>query len=68
VPVLRGCPRRNALRRGTASKIGGGLLFAFAAYIVAGAAWSFWTQHGEAFSFLGVIVALLAIPIMTLLA
>jgi divalent metal cation (Fe/Co/Zn/Cd) transporter len=51
-----------------ASKIGGGLLFALAAYIVAGAVWSLWTRHGEAFSFPGLIVALLAIPIMTLLA
>jgi divalent metal cation (Fe/Co/Zn/Cd) transporter len=52
----------------TASKIGGGLLFALAAYVVAGAVWSLWTRHGEAFSFPGLIVALLAIPIMTLLA
>jgi divalent metal cation (Fe/Co/Zn/Cd) transporter len=52
----------------TASKIGGGLLFALAAYIVAGAAWSLWTRHGGAFSLPGLIVALLAIPIMTLLA
>jgi divalent metal cation (Fe/Co/Zn/Cd) transporter len=51
-----------------ASKIGGGLLCALAAYIVTGAIWSFWTRHGEAFSFPGLIVALLAIPIMTLLA
>src|SRR6516165_4409197 len=52
----------------TASKIGGGLLFALAAYVVAGAVWSLWTRHSEAFSFPGLIVALLAIPIMTLLA
>ena len=52
----------------TASKIGGGLLFALAAYIVAGAAWSLWTRHGETFSLPGLIVALLAIPIMTVLA
>jgi divalent metal cation (Fe/Co/Zn/Cd) transporter len=52
----------------TASKIGGALLFALAAYIVAGAVWSLWTRHGEAFSLPGLIVALLAIPIMTLLA
>jgi divalent metal cation (Fe/Co/Zn/Cd) transporter len=44
------------------------LLFALAAYIVAGAVWSLWTRHGEAFSFPGLIVALLAIPIMALLA
>lgn len=52
----------------TASKMGGGLLFALAAYIIAGAAWSLWTRHGETFSIPGMIVALLAIPIMTLLA
>ncbi|KAF2991409.1 cation transporter (plasmid) [Methylocystis sp. MJC1] len=51
-----------------ASKIGGGLLFGLAAYIVAGAIWSLWTRHGEAFSLPGLIVALLAIPIMTLLS
>jgi divalent metal cation (Fe/Co/Zn/Cd) transporter len=52
----------------TASRIGGALLFALAAYIVAGAGWSLWTRHGEAFSLPGLIVALLAMPIMTLLA
>ena len=52
----------------TASKIGGGLLFALAAYIVTGATWSLWTRHGEAFSVVGFVVALLAIPIMTVLA
>jgi hypothetical protein len=31
----------------TASKISGGLLFVLAAYIVAGAAWSFWSRHGR---------------------
>ena len=52
----------------TASKIGGGLLFALAAYIVGASAWSLWTRHGESFSMPGLIVALLAMPIMTLLA
>lgn len=52
----------------TASRIGGGLLFALAAYIVVGAAWSLWTRHGESFSLPGLIVALMAMPIMTLLA
>ena len=44
------------------------LLFTLAAYIVGGAAWSLWTRDGEAFSLPGLIVALLAMPIMTLLA
>jgi hypothetical protein len=52
----------------TASRIGAVLLFTLAAYIVGGAAWSLWTRHGEAFSLPGLIVALLAMPIMTLLA
>ena len=52
----------------TASRIGSVLLFALAAYIVAGAGWSLWTRHGEAFSLPGFIVALLAMPIMALLA
>jgi divalent metal cation (Fe/Co/Zn/Cd) transporter len=52
----------------TASRIGGALLFALAAYIVAGAAWSLWTRHGESFSLPGLIVAVLAMPIMILLA
>lgn len=52
----------------TASRIGGALLFTLAAYIVVGAAWSLWTRHGESFSISGLIVAFLAMPIMTLLA
>jgi divalent metal cation (Fe/Co/Zn/Cd) transporter len=52
----------------TASKVGGGSLFALAAYIVAAAAWNLWTRHGETFSLPGLVVALLAMPIMTLLA
>src|ERR1700732_280296 len=52
----------------TASRIGAVLLFTLAAYIVGGAAWSLWTRHGEAFSLPGLFVALLARPIMTLLA
>ena len=52
----------------TASRIGGALLFTLASYIVIGAAWSLWTRHGEIFSLPGLIVAALAMPIMTLLA
>jgi divalent metal cation (Fe/Co/Zn/Cd) transporter len=51
-----------------ASKIGGALLFALAAYVVLSAAWSLWTQQGEDFSMVGLVVALLAIPIMYFLA
>ena len=50
----------------TASRISRNLLFALAAYIFAGASWSLWTQHGETFSALGLLVAILAMPIMFL--
>lgn len=51
-----------------ASRIAGALLYALVAFIVAGAAWSLWARHGETFSVPGLVVALLAMPIMTLLA
>ncbi len=52
----------------TASRIGGGLLFALAAYVVASAAWGVWTREGQAFSWPGLAVTAAAIPIMYLLA
>ncbi len=51
-----------------AQRVGGALLYALAAYIVVGAAWSFWTRHGGEFSLPGIILAALAIPIMYALA
>jgi divalent metal cation (Fe/Co/Zn/Cd) transporter len=51
-----------------ASRIGGGLLFALAAYVIASAAWRLWTQQGGEFSAAGLAVALLAMPIMYALA
>jgi divalent metal cation (Fe/Co/Zn/Cd) transporter len=51
-----------------ASKIGGGLLFTLAAYVVIGAGWSLWTQRSQEFSILGLLVAFAAIPIMYFLA
>ena len=51
-----------------AGRIGGGLLFALAAYVVASAGWSLWTRHGEDFSPEGLVLALLAIPAMRHLA
>jgi divalent metal cation (Fe/Co/Zn/Cd) transporter len=51
-----------------ASKIGGTLLFALAAYVVVSAGWSLWMQHAEKFSIPGLSVALGAIPIMYFLA
>ncbi len=52
----------------TASRIGGALLFTLAACIVVGAGWSLWTQHAERFSMPGLAIAVLAMPIMILLA
>ncbi|MDE2391482.1 MAG: cation transporter [Rhodospirillales bacterium] len=51
-----------------ASRTGAVLLYALALYIVTGAAWSLWTRHGESFSLSGLVIALLAMPIMTFLA
>ena len=51
-----------------ARRIAGGLLFALAAYVVAAAGWSLWRGEGEAFSWPGLAVALLSIPIMLVLA
>ena len=51
-----------------ASRIGGALLFALAAYVVVAAGWNLWRQQGEEFSWPGLIVTLLAIPIMRYLA
>jgi divalent metal cation (Fe/Co/Zn/Cd) transporter len=51
-----------------ASRIGGGLLFALAAYVTAAAMWHLWHGTGENFSWPGFIVALVAIPMMRYLA
>ena len=51
-----------------ASKIGGALLFALAAYVMISAGWSLWTQRAQEFSILGLLVALVAIPTMYFLA
>jgi Co/Zn/Cd efflux system component len=47
-----------------ASRIGGALLLALAAYVVASAGWSLWQRQGEEFSLPGLIVAALAVPMM----
>jgi divalent metal cation (Fe/Co/Zn/Cd) transporter len=52
----------------TASKIGGFLLFGLAAYIIAAAAWGWWTREGQIFSWPGLVVTSLAIPAMYVLA
>lgn len=52
----------------TASRIGGALLFALAAYVVASAGWKLWMQQGAEFSLPGLAISLLAIPIMYFLS
>lgn len=52
----------------TAARIGGGLLFALAPYVVASAAWKLWTEEGAEFSLPGLIVSVLAIPTMYVLS
>jgi divalent metal cation (Fe/Co/Zn/Cd) transporter len=52
----------------TASRIGGALLFALAAYVVASAGWKIWTQQGAEFSLSGLVISVLAIPTMYFLA
>jgi divalent metal cation (Fe/Co/Zn/Cd) transporter len=56
----------NAERR--AARIGGALLFALAAYVVGGAGWKLWMQEGAEFSLPGLIVTVLAMPIMYFLS
>jgi len=51
-----------------ASRIGGALLFALAAYVVASAGWKLWMQQGADFSLPGLIVSVLAIPTMYFLS
>jgi len=51
-----------------ASKIGGALLFALAAYVLASAGWSLATGHGQEFSVPGLAVTVAAIPVMYVLA
>ncbi len=51
-----------------ASRIGGSLLLALAAYVTAAAVWQLWNGTGEKFSWPGFIVALIAIPAMRYLA
>ena len=69
--VLRGVDFE--LRRGevfaeraerTASRIGAVLLFALTFYVVASAGWKLWTRQGSEFSLAGLVVSIVAIPVM----
>jgi divalent metal cation (Fe/Co/Zn/Cd) transporter len=52
----------------TAGRAGAVLLVALSLYVVASAAWSLWRRTGQEFSALGLALAMLAIPIMAVLA
>lgn len=51
-----------------ASRIGGALLFALAAYIVGAVGWRLWTQQGQVFSWPGLLISAAAMPVMWFLA
>ncbi len=51
-----------------ASRIAGGLLLALSVYVIIAAGWKLWTQTGETFSWPGLVVALMAMPVMYVLA
>lgn len=51
-----------------ASKIGGVLLFALAAYVVVSAAWGLWTREGQEFTRVGLAITAATIPVMYVLA
>ena len=51
-----------------ASRIDGGLLFALAAYVVVAAAWSLWSRQGQEFSWPGLVVSVVAMPMMRVLS
>ena len=65
---LRDGRERSEAAERLARRIAGGLLLALAFYVVAAAGWSLWRGRGQAFSAPGLAVALLAIPIMLILA
>ena len=67
VELRRGLAFAEAAER-LASRIGGALLFALAAYAVAAAGWGLWTGEGQAVSWPGLLVALAAIPVMWVLS
>ena len=51
-----------------ASRIGGGLLFVLALYVVVAAGVGLWRHHGAEFSTPGIVLAVVAIPVMYFLS
>lgn len=67
VELKRGSTFSEAAER-RASRLAAALLFALALYVVAAATWRLWTREGQSFSWPGLAVTMLAIPVMYLLA
>jgi divalent metal cation (Fe/Co/Zn/Cd) transporter len=67
VELRRGQSFAEAAER-IASRIGGALLFALAAYVASAAVWSLWRGQGQEFSWPGLLVTLAAIPAMWVLS
>jgi divalent metal cation (Fe/Co/Zn/Cd) transporter len=67
VEIRRGADFSEAVER-RASRIGGALLFALAAYVVVSASYGLWMREGQEFSTPGLVLAVLAIPLMWWLA
>lgn len=67
VELRRGREFSEAAER-AASRVGGVLLYALAAYVVVAAAFSLWQRRGAEFSVPGLALTLAAIPIMYFLA
>lgn len=67
VEIRRGADFSETVER-RASRIGGVLLFALAAYVIVSVAYGLWVREGQEFSTPGLVLAVLAIPIMWWLA
>ena len=67
VEMRRGAEFSESVEK-RASRIGGALLFALAAYVVVSAAYGLWVREGQDFSVPGLVITVLAIPIMWWLA
>jgi divalent metal cation (Fe/Co/Zn/Cd) transporter len=67
VEIRRGADFPESVEQ-RASRIGGVLLLVLAGYVVVSAAYGLWTRQGQEFSTPGLILAVLAIPVMWWLA
>jgi divalent metal cation (Fe/Co/Zn/Cd) transporter len=67
IEIRDGAEFSEAIER-RASKMAAALLFILAAYVIATAAYGLWRHEGQAFSGPGLVLAILAIPIMLMLA